>query len=164
MTFEPLLPVGETGAGPSAPELGRSSCLLLSDGFDSCPCLHASNQTSISLSLVDFQIIRLVSEADLVFSPRGRTPVLWGLITRRDWPSTSPSKAQCSPPPALPFQCRTSSTDFWARPPSHPLPPAGHSGVSTPGLAGSSINLHPFFPFSFFSPITLGCVFGKRWP
>lgn len=37
-----------------------------------------------------------------MFSPRGRTPVLWGLITRRNWPSTGPSKAQLLPSPTLP--------------------------------------------------------------
>lgn len=65
--------------------------------------------------LVDFQIIRLVSEANSVFSRRGRTPLLWGLITRRSWPSTSPSKAQLPPasyphppPPMQPLLAQTS--------------------------------------------------------
>lgn len=61
-------------------------------------CPHGSNH-ALPLGVSHRQTIRLVSEADSVFSPRGRTPVLWGLITRRDWPSTSPSKAQLPPMP-----------------------------------------------------------------
>lgn len=102
------------GTGSSAPSSGEP-LLFLNRVFDSRMSSCDSNQTVFPLLvfslllLVDFQIIRLVSEADLVFSPRGRTPVLWGLITRRDWPSTSPSKAQLltslPPPRPAPRQC-----------------------------------------------------------
>lgn len=100
---------GPLALSPAGPLLSSVTCLTLAHAHTILTELCFLSWL-FSLSLVDFQIIRLVSEADLVFSPRGRTPVLWGLITRRDWPSTSPSKAQLltSPhllPPALPAQC-----------------------------------------------------------
>lgn len=94
-----------------------------------------------------------------MFSPRGRTPVLWGLITRRNWPSTSPSKAQLSPPAPLPLpRAAASSTDPRAQPPRHPVPggPLGH--LPAPGC-----RLVPLSLLVFFSPVTCGvCVWQKQ--
>lgn len=86
-----------------------------------------------------------------MFSPRGRTPVLWALITRRDWPSTSPSKAQLlpgspQPRPVPPLLAQTSGLSLRVT----RCHLQGHLGTSSPVLCRSGIHSHPFFPVDFF--------------
>lgn len=152
-----LGPVCEPGSRPQRLRSAELCCLevmcwtlALANPILTKPCFLSRSSL---LLLVDFQIIRPVSEADSVFSPGGRTPVLWDLITRRGWPSTGPSKAQSlsSPPP----------------PPHPPLPPVqpplartsgaqpselaavacqGLVGVFDPVLRWSDSDLHRFPP------------------
>lgn len=82
-----------------------------------------------------------------MFSPRGRTPALWGLITRRDRSSTSLSKAQVltSPPPAA-----TSSTDFRAQPSESPgTAKSGHLAFWAQLVGGAILTRTPSSPVHF---------------
>lgn len=83
----------------------------------------------------------------MVFSPRGRTPALWGLITRRDRPSTRLSKAQVLTSPPL---AATSSTDFRAQPSESPGPAkSGHLAFWTQLVGGAILTRTPSSPVHF---------------